>query len=103
MSFTPVVILSLYGVFDPKSLEGLNVNVMLSLVVGSPEVIGKQVLKLSEDIQIVPEQVVPVVMIVIVSGSITSEKVIDMLELTGKLAVVRFVLPVSGATDSVIV
>ena len=56
--------------------EGLKINVMLSVVVGS-EVIGRQVLALTKYIRIVPEQLVlPLpVLVVTVSGSIDSENI----------------------------
>ena len=98
MSFTSVVIVSVYVLLLAiKSLEGLKVNVMLSLVVGSPELICRQVL--------VPTSITQIVFMVTVLESIASRNVIVMFESTGKLASGRLVLflPVVGATDSVIV
>ena len=97
VSFTSVVIVSVYVLLLAiKSLEGLKVNVMLSLVVGSPEVICRQVL--------MPTSRTQIVFMVTVLGSIASRNVIVMFESTGKFCSGRLVLflPVVGATDSVI-
>ena len=94
VSFTPVVIKSAYCALDDKQpSQGLKVNVWLSTVMGP--LICRQVFGFDRKYK-------QTVMVVIVSGSITSVNVISMSEFGGKTWL-RFVLPFVGGTDSVIV
>ena len=65
-----------------KLSDDVTVNVLLLLETEGDEDIWIQVLKLSEDTWIVPEQLVSDVLVVNVELSIVSEKVTEMLSLT---------------------
>ena len=76
VSFTPVVIKSAYCALDDKQpSQGLKVNVWLSTVMGP--LICRQVFGFDRKYK-------QTVMVVIVSGSITSVNVISMSEFGGK-------------------
>ena len=76
-SFAPVVTRILYVVFKEKLLLGLVLNIVLPAEV-VVEDICTQVLKLSEETWIVPEQVVSEVLVLNVELSIGSENVTDI-------------------------
>jgi hypothetical protein len=89
-----------------KAVDGVTVNVLLSLVVGSPEVICTQLLlKLLADTCIDPEQLVLSVLLVTEVSFIASEKVTVMVvvqEVLLALSTGLMELKV-GATDSVMI
>ena len=88
-----------------KAEDGVTVKVLLSLVVGSPEVIRTQLPKLSPDICIDPEQLVLSVLLVTEVRLIASEKVTEMVVLQlDVLALSTGLMELKvGATDSVMI
>ena len=110
-SFAPVVTRILYVVFKEKLLLGLVLKivlpaevVVLDVVLSEVELselveddICMQVLKLSDEICIVPEQVVSEVLVLNVELSIGSEKVTEMLEVEDTDVVVF-----AGETDDTV-
>ena len=110
-SFAPVVTRILYVVFKEKLLLGLELKivlpaevVVLDVVLSEDELselveddICMQVLKLSDEICIVPEQVVSEVLVLNVELSIGSEKVTEMLEVEDTDVVVF-----AGETDDTV-
>jgi hypothetical protein len=104
VSLDPVVTFILKVAELLKAVDGVSVNVLLSLVVGSPEVICTQLLlKLLADTCIDPEQLVLAVLLVTELSFIASEKVteivvlqLDVLSLSTGLMELKV-----GATDSV--
>ena len=110
-SFAPVVTRILYVVFKEKLLLGLVLKivlpaevVVLDVVLSEDELselveddICMQVLKLSDEICIVPEQVVSEVLVLNVELSIGSEKVTEILEVEDTDVVVS-----AGDTDDTV-
>ena len=100
-SFAPVVTRILYVVFKEKLLLGLVLKIVLPAEVVVIDVvlddICMQVLKLSDEICIVPEQVVSEVLVLNVELSIGSEKVTEILEVKDTDVVVS-----AGDTDDTV-
>ena len=97
-SFAPVVTRILYVVFKEKLLLGLEVKIVFPVESELVEDdICMQVLKLSDEICIVPEQVVSEVLVLNVELSIGSEKVTEMLEVEDTDVVVSV-----GETDDTV-
>ena len=99
-SFAPVVTRILYVVFKEKLLLGLVLKIVLPAVELSELVeddICMQVLKLSVETWMVPEQVVSEVFVLNVELSIGSEKVTEMLEVEDTDVVVS-----TGETDATV-